>query len=544
VTTTGLGDNTIAPGVAPPVADEPGPGIFVTAPVPVGLLPAASLPVDYELTIYDRALNSATVRSDVLVAGDGYFQLGQSGPGNPLPGLTISVQVFDSTTMAPLAGANVHVVENVAGTIGAVPGGVALTDAGGLATIASAPVGDTVLTVELPGYDVFTFDGVPTDRLGVPLTPSFIGVAEASGTVGPERQEDVVAMNLYTRAISDNRRREAGVVFPGVSPCAFDSGDARVECPFGPIFVRPRRIGVQSAITVLEPPDLFLYSALTFLKTAEIYGPAAPVEPGTTQVSHLPLGPLLDSGTLDPEERPVDAPPQLLSTAAWPSLANPPVVAVEAVSPGIPAAVTVGRGVAFDDAMPPDTWTIRAAYPGSVDGIQDVPADELGRLVAEGRLDGDLMLRIDVGDPAGNRGGARPRFSLLTGALTLPPAPALPPGAATPNPGGISFDLTFPDVLPDSLAAPGTGLYRVELTDSAARRWTIFVPDPSDADGPDVVAHVPDLAGIFPLAPGDLAARISAWSWPGLDLAQFLWSDVEREHGLFVHSIGQTFTPP
>lgn len=119
-----------------------------------------------------------------------------------------------------------------------------------------------------------------------------------------------------------------------------------------------------------------------------------------------------------------------------------------------------------------------------------------------------------------------------------------PPGAATANPGGISFDLTFPDVLPDTLAPPGTGLYRVELTDSAGRRWAIFAPDPSDAAGPDVVVHVPDLAGIFPLAPGDLSARISAWSWPGLDLSQFLWSDIEREHDLFVHSIGQTFTPP
>jgi len=542
--TTPLGDNTITPGEPPPVADAPGPGIFVAAPVRVGLLPAASLPVDYELTIYDRALNSATVRSDVLDPDDGFFQLGASGPGTALPGGTISVQVFDATNLLPIDAANVNVVENLNGTVGIVSGAVALTDADGFATINAAPTGQTILTVEKPGYDVVTFDGVPTGRLGVPLTPSLLGVATASGTIGPEDQDAVIQLNLYTRAVSDTRRREAGVIFPSVAPCSLDATDSRYECPFGPLSIRPHRVGVQSAITVLEPPDLFLYSALTFLKTAEISAPVPPVEPGATQETHLPLGPLLDSGTLDPEERPVDAPPQLLSTAAWPSLASAPTVAVEAGSPGIPAAVTVGRGVAFDDAMPPDTWTLRAAYPGSVDGIQDVPADELGRLVTEGRVDGDLFLRIDVGDPAGNRGGARPRFSLVTGAITLPPVPVLPPNPATPNAGGISFDLAFPDVLPDSLAPSGTGIYRIELTDSASRRWTIFRPDPSDAQGPDVVVHVPDLPAGFPLAAGDLSARISAWSWPGLDLSQFLWTDIEREHDLFVHSIGQSFTPP
>ncbi|MFN0008906.1 MAG: Ig-like domain-containing protein [Planctomycetota bacterium] len=542
--TTALGDNRLTPGEAPPVADEPGPGIFVAAPVRVGLIPAASLPVDYELTIFDRALNSATVRSDVLDPDDGFTQLGQSGPGTALPGGTVTVHVYDSTTLLPIPAANVHVVENLGGTVGMVVGGVALTAADGSATISAAPVGETILTVERTGYDLFTFDGVPTERLGIPLTPSLIGVAEAAGTIGPQDQNAVIQLNLYTRAVSDSRRREAGLVFPTVSPCVLDATDGRFECPFGPIFVRPRRIGVQSAITVLEPPDLFLYSALTFLKTAEIFAPAPPIEAGATQQTHLPLGPLLDAGTLDPEERPVDAPPQLLSTAAWPSLANPPSVAVEATAPGIPAAVTVGRGVAFDDAMPADTWTLRAAYPGSVDGIQDVPADELGRLVAAGRVEADLMLRVDVGDPAGNRGGARPRFSLATGAITLPPIPLLPVNPATPNAGGISFDLTFPDVLPDSLSPPGKGIYRIELTDSASRRWTIFRPDPTDAQGPDVVVHVPDLAGLFPLAAGDLSARISAWSWPTLDLSGFLWTDIEREHDLFLHSIGQSFTPP
>lgn len=542
--TTPLGDNSIIPGEAPPVVGSEESGLFVTAPVRLGVLPAASLPIDYELTIYDQALNSATVRSDVLDPIDGFRQLGQSGPGNALPGGTVSVEVFDATTLAPIGLANVHVVENRNGIVGVVTGGLAVTDADGFATVPAAPTGKTILTVEKTGYDLFTFDDVPTGRLGIPLTPATLAAATASGTVGPMDQAAVVQLNLYTRAVADTRRLETGPIFSNVSTCTLDANDARYECPFGPIPVRPRRIGAQSAITVLEPPNVFLYSALTFLKTAEIFVPAPPVDPGADRETHLPLGALLDAGTLDPEERPVDAPTQLLSTVAWPILAAAPSVAVEATSPGIPGSVTVGRGVAFDDALPPDTWAIRAAYPGSVDGIQDVPTDEIGRLVTQGTVDADLLLRVEVADPSGNRAGARPRVSLASGGMTVPSAPVLPVNPATPNAGGMSFDLAFPDVLPDALSPAGKGLYRIELTDAVGRRWTIFRPDRTDAQGPDVVVHVPNLAGIYPLAPGPLDARISAWSWPTLDLSQFLWTDIEREHDLFVHSIAQSFTPP
>jgi hypothetical protein len=44
--------------------------------------------------------------------------------------------------------------------------------------------------------------------------------------------------------------------------------------------------------------------------------------------------------------------------------------------------------------------------------------------------------------------------------------------------------------------------------------------------------------------PGGRSCRISAWSWPTLDLSNFLWSDVDREHDLFVHAVAQSFTPP
>jgi hypothetical protein len=541
---TPLGDNTITPGVIPAVVGADPSGLFVAAPVRLGVLAPTDMPLDFNLAIFDRALNSVSVRSDVLDPADGYVQVGASGPGNALPGGTITVEVFDATTLAPVALANVHVAENLGGTVVPIAGGLATTDGAGFATVPAAGAGETILTVEKAGFDVFTFDGVPTDRLGVPLTPSSLAAATASGSVGPANQIVATQLNAYTRAVVDSRRTDLDPTFAPVATCSLDGTDDRFECPFGPLPVHARQIGAQSAITVLVPPNPFLYSALTFLKTADLFLPIPPVEPGSDGDSHLPLGPLLDAGTLDPEERPIEAPAQMLSTLAWPTLAEDPSTAVEATSPGMPEAVAVGRGLAFDDGLPVGTWNVVAAYPGSADGIQDVPIDVLGRLVTQGTIDADLLLRVEVVDPAGNRGGVRPRFSLASGGLTVPAAPALGPNPATPNAGGMSFDLTFPDVLPDVLSAPGRGLYRVVLTDSAGRRWTSFRPDPPDAAGPNVVLHVPNLAGTFPLAPGPLDGRISAWSWPGLDLGEFLWTDVEREHDLFVHSIASSFTPP
>jgi hypothetical protein len=270
--------------------------------------------------------------------------------------------------------------------------------------------------------------------------------------------------------------------------------------------------------------------------------PNASVLPGATATSSLPIPVLLDAGNLDPEERPIDVPQHALSTAAWPILLSDPVITIEATSPGFHGTVAVGEGVAFPDTQV-DAWLVRAAYPGNADGIQDFPGDLLGTLVTQGTIDGDLFIGVEVEDTVGNRGGARPRFSLTTLTLTPPAPPVLPASPISPNPGE-GFDLTFPDVFPDAISAPGNGLYRVTLRDSTNRAWTLYLPDPRDAGGPNVVVHLPDLAGLFPLASGNVDCTLSGWSWPTFDIAQFLWTDIERERDLSVHSAVQTFTLP
>jgi hypothetical protein len=540
--TTALGNNEITPGQIPPVVGSTDTGVFIAAPVRLGVLAEADEQLDYTLTIYDRALNSSTVQSDVADPTDGFRQVGASGPGTALPGGNISVEVYDASTLAPVSAATVYVHQVLASAIH--PLGTASTSAAGTAVVAAAPGGTTIVTVEKTGYALFSFQGVPTTRLSVPLTPSPLLPGTALGVVGPLDQSSAGDLNDYARAVGDSRHVDSVPFLSPVQVCAVGADPPNFDCPFGPIVIAPNRIGGQTALSVLVPASVFDYSALTFLKAASLQVPVAAALPGATVVSAIPVPFLLDDGNLDPEERPLDVPQHMLSTAAWPILAGNPVITVEAVCPGIGATVAVGQGAAFDDGQPLDTWIVRAAYPGSADGSVDFPGDLLGSLVTQGTIDPDLFIGVEVADLVGNRGGTRPRFSATTLSLTPPPAPVLPANPITADIGNQGFLLRFPDVMPDAVSPSGRGIYRVVLSDSTGRTWIVFLPDPRNGAGPNAIVYLPNLSGVFPLASGSVGARVSGWSWPTLNLARFLWTDIEREHDLFVHSTVQTFTLP
>jgi len=542
--TTLLGNNEITPGIVPPVVGSDPSGLFVAAPVRLGVLAASEQQLDYTLTVYDRAQNSAVAASSPNISTDGFRQVGASGPGTALPGGNVFVEVFEAGSLTPLEGARVHVHQILGGVISAVTASPGITDALGLATVPAAPTRTTMITVDMAGYDLFTFQGVPTSRLSVPLTREGLSTASATGSVGPLDQGGAADLNSLARYVSDSRRTEFAPAFSSVSFCNVGSNPPDYECPYGPLTIVPLRIGAQTAVTTLLPePTYNTFLAGTFLKTAAIALPRSAVPPGADEVSTIPVEFILDDGGLDPEELPIDVAEHTLFTTDWPGLTAAPVISVEATSPGIPGALTVGRGMVFDD-QPPDTWHVLAAYPGSVDATANsYPGDLIGRLVVEGTIDGDLLLAAEVTDAAGNHGRARPRFSLSSGFLAPPPPPILPSNPISVNPGQ-GFDLTFPDVLPDAVSAPGNGLYRLRLTDSSGRSWTFLLPDPEDVSGPDVRVHLPELGTAFPLVPGDVDCRISAWSWPTFDFSEFLWSDIEREHDLAVYTAVQTFTLP
>jgi hypothetical protein len=325
--------------------------------------------------------------------------------------------------------------------------------------------------------------------------------------------------------------------------CSFSPQAQSFLCNFGPTSIRSREIGAQSAVVVRDPTNPLTFSPFTFLKGFSLSLPMPPADPGSTQTNTLVMGTSLDTGTLDPEELPIDVTPAALSTVNWPMIVGNPRVRVEAVSPGLPRDVTVGRGIAFNTGLPPNTWAVRAAYPGSVDGISDMASDELGRYVKSQTVEPDLLLRAEVVDAAGNRGGVRPRLSMLMPSHT-PPAASVPDELLAFTDNGPTVDLAFPDVLPDSISQPG--IYRVVLTDAAGFTWTVWRMDEPNAAGPDRVVHLPKIGagGTLPLLAGDLAVRVSAFAWPTMDPALFMWSDVEREFDHFSHSAIVTLTPP
>jgi len=384
---------------------------------------------------------------------------------------------------------------------------------------------------------------VPTARLGVPLQPNVLATASVTGQIATDDPD----INLYQRRIADARTSELAAKLYPVNPCTLDPIDQRFECPYNALPIRPLRIGSQSALAIVPPPNLFLYSALAFLKGFELSLPLPPVPAGGAFNNVVPLPFLLDEAGLDPEELPIDVLPHVLSSSSYPTLALDPEVTVEALSPGAPGSIVVGAGVAFQNLPLTDSWTVRAAYPGAADGIQDVAADELGRLVEQGTLDPDLFLRCELEAADGTRAGARPRLS--SSGLVLDP-PAVPLLASPPvvlNLGAEALDLTFADVLPDLGGASAvSGLYRITLTDANGLHWIVWRLDPPGALPGDVTVHLPFVgpSTTWPMQPGDVSAQVSAYAWSSFDPGEFLWSDAEREHELYVHAVSDTFTYP
>jgi len=201
--------------------------------------------------------------------------------------------------------------------------------------------------------------------------------------------------------------------------------------------------------------------------------------------------------------------------------------------------IPVGIGQAFPAGIP-DTFAVRAAYPGAAGGF----AEPEGRWVANGSIDADLFLRVRASDVPGNIGIARPRLSDASVAMDLP----LPPGpGASPialDGGRGAYVLSFTDLHDDT--RPETGLYRVVVTDADDKRWVIWTRDLPDAQGPEFRVRLPFVGpgGSFPLAGGDLFALVSLYAYPELDPADFIYSDLERFYTRFALSSRLQLTPP
>ncbi|MEW6071937.1 MAG: Ig-like domain-containing protein [Planctomycetota bacterium] len=537
--TTDAGSN----GSLAPVVGSDEAGFFVAAPVRVGTLDGGT--TAYSAVAYDAALNPSPA-----VTGT-FTQLGLVGPGTFVAGEPLAVQAFDATTLAPLAGALVVIHGDDGDGVGYPFVASGTTGAAGEIEIASYGGGATILSVDLAGYDLFTFHGVTSNRISVPLVP--VGTAPAAFVEGTTATDDDLAsltLTLVNAKAGDSRRAEAASPWFDGESCFNDPFAGQVSCPFGPEPIHTGRLG---AVAWLAGSFLQLettFSVTGLIQAFDLSLPRPPAAAGESDpvelwISHVFVDP---GAPLDEVPLEID-PVQLLATATTgidlgdlvddPETTGAPWISVETLSPGLPGVIPVGLGVAFDQGG--TTWNVRSAHPGAV--------GEGGTYGSRGAVDTDFFLRAEIRDSAGNRAGQRPRLSALDSLpvshvlapLGVPQITSPAPGGSSGPPGyGVAFDDTVADLRAES------ALYRVLLADQVGRRWTLWHPDIPDAAGPEIVVRVPDLAegGGSGLADGAIAATVSAFGWPALDLSDFLWSDVLREHDLFAHSAPVTYTQP
>jgi hypothetical protein len=520
----------------PVVVADDGNGLFVARPVPAGILDPFAANPTYDVRVFDRAFNGSTSS----VTGT-YRQLGVAAAGAALPGpANLTVDVFDAETLTLLSGVLVMTHQDDAGITEL---GSALTNASGFASVPAAPSGRTIVTLDRAGYDLFTFHGVPRERMQIPLQPTGTNNATSAGEV--LAAFPAVDLTGLTVAVGDGRFPFVGPRWEETDSCSVNPQTLQYECDFGPLVVRPRRLGHQTALAADFNVTLPTFSAATFLRAFTLRSLARDLNPGQAELFvelELPASLI----ALGPEGQAIAADPHVLNKAGAPNLgvlSSPPRISVEGLAPAQANPVVVGLGAAF--TIDADNWNVVAAYPGAADGIDDGGGDELGSLVTTFALEPDLFLRAELFDDDGNRVGARPRFSTSVGALVVPDPPRLlvpGPGGST---GGASYNLVAADVLPDALG--WEGLYRAQLTDATGRSWQLWTSDPPDAAG-GVTLHVPDIGsgtlGGNPLAAGPITCVVSAHAWSALDVAGagFLWSDVAREVEVYGHTLAVQFT--
>jgi hypothetical protein len=422
----------------------------------------------------------------------------------------------------------------------------AVTDPDGRATLLASLAAETIVTVDADGYDLFSFDDVPVSRLGVPLEPQLALPGAFQGvlvTTAP-------SLSNLTKWSQDSRLVGVPAGLVAVQSCSFNPLTLAYDCLFGPVGLEAGVPGASALVALNPPPNEVVYSASGFLKSWTAQLPGLPVFGGDPTALTFLVQRALDDPGVPEEERALDGPAleldaTTLATLDLADLVGTPTVTVEASVRSLGGALLAGHGVAFPLAGTPfDTWRVRCAFPGAVDYSDDkYPGDELGTLVADGVIDPDLFLRLELRDASGRASVRRPRFSSLAGG---PPVAAIDaPQVLYPTEDlttpGASYAVVITDQLDGSVAAGG--LHRVTLTAADGRRWRLWH---TDLPGTQIRIWAPPIAdaGGTPLVSGPVVAEAESLAWEGLDEGLFLWSDVDRAYDVRVTAAPVSFVQP
>jgi hypothetical protein len=517
----------ITNGELAPVVGANSEGGFVAKPITLdpGIVDPLTLPGAMTVTVYDHAMNPA-VPLDL-----DWRQLGVSGPGAALPGGgDVTVRVFDATNHQPVSGALVISHEVDAAVTDLNEG---WTDSAGVTLVLSAPVGATVVTVDAAGYDLFTFHGVPTTRLDVPLQPS----TPRPGHIFYIARSDV---SLLANPLVEVRVADDRLIGAPVPLSCEDSPEVGVLCDFPIADIAASRFGTPTLLATVNSGP---FTPESFLKVAQLDFLTQAAEPDGKVILNFEVPELLPELIVDPEEAAQPAPDAFLNTSLLNTLDTSnlvdgsPRVLIEGAVPSLGTTAVVGAGIANDSRPSDGIWEVQGAFAGAADGVSDGAEDQLGRWVSEGLIEDDLLMRIDLEDTQGNATGRRVRFSELgDDPLTAPHAPDVPVLLSPAvNTGGSDFPVEFLDTLDDTQG----GLFRVRLSDVTGRSWEVWCLNGAGS-GASITANLPEIVtrGGQPLADGPLDVVVSLLGVPRteFDPAEFMWGELSANADARAHT--------
>jgi hypothetical protein len=532
VSITGGGDN----GLQPETVASNAQGLFVAQPVPADLIDPATQPLGARVWIFDRALNRSISSAQPAVR-----QVGAIGPGAAIPGAAqVEVEVRDAQTLAPISGARVIVHEDLGA--GPILGDYGTTNGNGIRTLNVGAVGEAFVTVDASGYNLWTFQGVTRARVSVLLDAITTSTAVSGGAV----TSSLSALASLEAVVADSRAADGTSATLAIPNCS--AAGSVINCPFGPVAIRAGAIGALSGFAVDTPPTAFNFSASTFLRGFAPTLPAPAASAGAPSTATATITRFLDDPAVDLEERALAGPNATLDAAGQSGLVlaqldGAPRVSIQGLVPGIGGSWVVGVGAALDPlGTPASAWELRSAIPGAADPTDGkYVGDEFGSLFLRGTLTGDLYLRVEMRDTLGARAVSRTPFA-STGPVVLPPdAPVVLSPTLGSTTAGASYEVTFSDTLPNG---GDPGLYRVTLVGSNGRRWHLWRADTTGATRTVWVPPIVGMPGGNPLPAGAVAASVRAYSYPTLDVSEFLFSDLERFAESIADSAPVVFNQP
>ncbi|GAB4142824.1 MAG: hypothetical protein Fur0037_10180 [Planctomycetota bacterium] len=444
-------------------------GRFLMKPLALGRLTS---PLPFTMTLTDLAGNMAPLP----VAGN----LVQRGVVTGINAGSLTVEVYDETTLMPIAGASVLVEPNTP----VVPGSgqqVATTGGEGRATFAIG--GTTTITVVAAGYHLRTLLGTGAAFASLPLRP----MQNATGTLAGTAAFPLAANN--TVIVGDNAYDDALLFAVRTSTSDPTAIPATA--------IRPGRPQVLSAFAGVFPaagvPSYTSFTCQMVGPTqAEPAPPAAPAAPGGTINETLLLTPAglslanlatvftADFGAasgLDPATL-VGGAPEVLVTA---SLA------------GFGGQSSMGVGFAIDAGS--GAFTINGSY--AVTSIAALAAFAPVSWVV-------TQARDAAGAVSRHRVLLVPASGTFVNLLAPPAIPTIaPPGGPSTGPPAVSFA----DRLDASVLPAGLAFGELLAQDPNGRQWSVWFED-VDGTGTDVV-QFPDLASasLQGLAPGTWSIR-------------------------------------